>query len=95
MFLDLSARAPQVGEKAHVVGGAQDVRVHQSDNRQHQHDFQNGTHEVVAIIQQRRLMQVNLLAADELPEARCARQPARFPEAEQPVGNAVGGRQKQ
>ncbi|MNE78380.1 hypothetical protein D3C80_1747810 [compost metagenome] len=64
----MRARAPQVGEKGDVIPGAQNVRIDQADDGQNQGDFQDGPHEVVPVVQQRRAMEIDPVAADELPE---------------------------
>ncbi|KPH02292.1 hypothetical protein AEQ67_02360 [Pseudomonas sp. RIT-PI-q] len=90
----LRAGAPKVGEKADVVAGAQDVWINQADDGQHQRNFEDAPHEVVAVIQQRRTMEIDPTAANELPERIGIGQAAGLPVSEQAVGDAVGRKEK-
>lgn len=89
------ARAPEVAEKGQVIAGAQDVGVDQLDDGQHQCNLEDGPHEVVAVVQQRRRMQMYPGAADELPERLGVAQAALLPEAEQAIGCAIGDAKEQ
>ena len=73
----------------------QDVGIDPVDDRQHQRDFEDGSHEVVAVIQQRRGMQVYSASADELPERRGVGQAVMLSEAEQAIGDAIGDAKEQ
>ncbi|MCY1173697.1 hypothetical protein D9M73_138640 [compost metagenome] len=68
VLLHLRARAPQPGEEGDVVRRAQHVRIDQTDDGQHQGNLEDGEYEVVAVVEQRRAMQVHPAAANELPE---------------------------
>ncbi len=65
------------------------------NNGQHQGNLENGPDEVVAIVQQRRTMQVHPAATDELPERTSVSQAAVFSETEQAIGDTVGSAEKQ
>lgn len=88
-------RAPEVAEKSQVIPGAQDVRIDQMNNGQHQGNLENRPDEVVAIVQQCRTVQMHLIAANELPERPGIGQAAVFSETEQAIGDTVGGAEKQ
>lgn len=91
----LRARAPQPGEESHVIARAQDIGINQPNDGHHQRRMQDAPHEVVAVIQQRRAMEMHPAAAQELPERTRIRQPAVLPEAEQAIGDGVGQAEKQ
>lgn len=58
-------------------------------------DLEDGALDVVAVIEQRRAVQVDLAATDELPERARVRLAPALPVAEQTVGHAVGQAEKQ
>lgn len=65
------------------------------NNGQHQGNLENRPDEVVAIVQQRRTMQVHPTTTDELPERTSVSQAAVFSETEQAIGDTVGSAEKQ